>query len=245
MTSTILEARGVSKRFGGLQVLKDVSVGLRANTLHSIIGPNGAGKSTLFDVLAGVQSPDSGRVLLEGDDVTRSASWRRARAGIARKFQAPSVYRELTIADNVQAAACGGLSVPRLVARRRAAPLGDEILDRLGLAGLENTMAGELSHGGQQRLELAMTLATRPRVLLLDEPAAGASQSERVELMRLLRELVQDVSLFVVQHDLRFIREVSDEVTVLDRGRVIAHGSVDEVAGDSAVRSVFLGRQTL
>ena len=106
-------------------------------------------------------------------------------------------------------------------------------------------MAGELSHGGQQRLELAMTLATRPRVLLLDEPAAGASQSERVELMRLLRELVQDVSLFVVEHDLRFIREVSDEVTVLDRGRVIAHGSVDEVAGDSAVRSVFLGRQTL
>lgn len=245
MTATILEARGVSKRFGGLQVLEDVNVGLRANTLHSIIGPNGAGKSTLFDVLAGVQSPDSGHVLVDGDDVTRSASWKRARAGIARKFQAPSVYRELSIADNVHAAACGGMSVPRLALRHRAAPLGDEMLSRLGLSGLEDTLAGELSHGGQQRLEIAMTLATRPRVLLLDEPAAGASQSERADLVRLLRELVQEVSLFVVEHDLRFIREVSDEVTVLDRGRVIAHGSVDEVARDSGVRSVFLGKQTL
>jgi urea transport system ATP-binding protein len=241
----ILEARAVNKRFGGLRVLNDVSVQLLDRTLHSVIGPNGAGKSTLFDILSGVQMPDSGEVFYAGQSVTKADMWRRARAGVVRKFQAPSVFRELSVNENLQIAACGGEPLARLGLRRREDGSAAELLDRLGLTHLEHYRAGDLAHGEQQRLEIAMTLATRPRVLLLDEPAAGATQSERTTMAALLRELTGELSILVVEHDLRFIREVSDSVSVLDRGNLIAHGSVDEIANDNEVRAVFLGKQRL
>jgi ABC-type uncharacterized transport system ATPase subunit len=241
----VLEARGVSKRFGGLRVLNDVSVRLLDRSLHSVIGPNGAGKSTLFDVLAGVQTPDSGEVFYAGRSVTKADTWRRARAGVVRKFQAPTVFRELSVRENLQIAACGGEALIRLALRSRDAGGAAEAMERLGLDHLEHHRAGDLAHGEQQRLEIAMTLATRPRVLLLDEPAAGATQSERTAMAALLRELTGELSILVVEHDLRFIREVSDSVSVLDRGNLIAQGSVDEIANDDEVRAVFLGKQRL
>jgi ABC-type uncharacterized transport system ATPase subunit len=241
----VLEARAVSKRFGGLRVLNDVNVRLHDRSLHSVIGPNGAGKSTLFDILAGVQTPDTGEVLHDGRSVTRDATWRRARAGVVRKFQAPTVFRELSVAENVEIAACGGERLTRLALGRHSDGSAAQAMERLDLTRLRHSRAGDLAHGEQQRLEIAMTLATGPRVLLLDEPAAGATQAERTSMATLLRALTGELSILVVEHDLRFIREVSDYVSVLDRGTLIAHGSVDEISNNDEVRAVFLGKQRL
>jgi ABC-type uncharacterized transport system ATPase subunit len=245
MTDSVLRAEAVSKRFGGLQVLHDVDIDVRQGQLHSVIGPNGAGKSTLFDMLAGVQQPDAGRIFLRQRDVSDLSLWRRARLGVVRKFQTPSVFPVLTVRDNLRVAAWGRHPLRRLF---RSSHLEEHFGDAIGDMGLEHLMgtsAGDLSHGEQQRLEIAMALATKPDVLLLDEPAAGATRPEAYEMARALRRLVQDFAVVVVEHDLRFIREVSDWVTVLDRGRKIAEGDVDTISGDTTVKNVFLGRQTL
>jgi ABC-type uncharacterized transport system ATPase subunit len=244
MTS-ILRAEGVSKRFGGLQVLSDITLQLRPGQVHSVVGPNGAGKSTLFDVLTGVQRPDSGRVFLAERDISRTPLWRRARLGIVRKFQTPTVFTNLTVRDNLRTAACGRRRLLELARRSGDDERVAQTLEQMGLAGIADAPAAMLAHGEQQRLEIAMTLVTDPTVLLLDEPAAGATRPEAHQMAALLRELGRSLAVLVVEHDLRFIRQVSDWVTVLDRGRQIAQGDVDTVSADREVRSVFLGRQSL
>lgn len=243
--TAILRAEGVSKRFGGLQVLRDITLELRPGQVHSVVGPNGAGKSTLLDVLAGVQRPDTGRVFLAELDISRAPLWRRARLGIVRKFQTPAVFTNLTVRDNIRTAACGRMPLHDLVRRGRRDERVDETLEQMGLEGLADVSAALLAHGEQQRLEIAMALATDPKVLLLDEPAAGASRPEANKMAALLRGLSKNLAVLVVEHDLRFIREVSDWVTVLDRGRQIAQGNVDMISADPNVRSAFLGRQSL
>jgi branched-chain amino acid transport system ATP-binding protein len=248
MTEPILRVEHVSKRFGGLKAVDDVSLEVLPGQLHSIVGPNGAGKSTLFNLISGVERADSGQVTFLGRRVERLRAARIARQGMVRKFQAPSVFAGLSVAENVRVAASGRRSWWTLVAprgRRREAERVELTLQDLELAELADRPAGSLAHGDAQRLEIAMALATEPRLLLLDEPTAGLSAAETDATARLLRRLAERCSVLVVEHDLRFIRQVSDHITVLDHGAKIADGDVETIAADERVRTAYLGSREL
>ena len=244
----ILSVDGVSKRYGGLQALEGVTLEVLPNQLHSVVGPNGAGKSTLFNIICGVEQADAGTILFAGERVDRCPASRLAQLGMARKFQAPSVFPDLTVAENLRIAASGKRGWWKL-ARRVAAEAEDriveEVMGEMHLRELADARAGALAHGDQQRLEIAMVLATEPKLMLLDEPTAGLSADETDATGRLLRRLAERTSVLVVEHDLAFIRQVSDWVTVLDQGRKLAEGEVDEIAADERVRAAYLGRQAL
>jgi urea transport system ATP-binding protein len=244
----ILSLRAVSKRYGGLQAVDSVSLDVMPGRLHSIVGPNGAGKSTLFNCICGVDRADSGTIEFRGTRIERLPAWRIARLGIARKFQAPSVFPELTVAENVQVAATGRQSwfqLARRVRHARQQEFVESTLSDMELAHCADLLPQTLPHGEQQRLELAMVLATEPALMLLDEPTAGLSADETEATARMLRRLTERVPTLVVEHDLAFIRQVSDWITVMDRGRLLAEGEVDEIAADERVREAYLGRQKL
>jgi urea ABC transporter ATP-binding protein UrtD len=243
-TRPILEARALSRRFGGLKALDGVDLAIERGELLGIIGPNGAGKSTLFNVVTGQLPPDGGQVLFDGRDITDLSPHLISRLGVGRKFQVPSVFDGLTIRQNLHVAARGHSSVRSLL----VAPDGgsgslESILDRLGLSGKAELEAGFLSHGEKQWLEIGMVLANRPSLLLLDEPTAGMTLGETKRTEELLRGLGQDHTIVVIEHDVRFIREVAQRVVVLHRGKVLASGPIDEVERDDRVRDVYLGRE--
>jgi urea ABC transporter ATP-binding protein UrtD len=244
----ILRVQGVSKRFGGLQALQDVALEVRPGQLHSVVGPNGAGKSTLFNLICGIERPDTGSIEFKGRRIDRMDGARIARLGLARKFQAPTVFPLLSVAENLRVAASGRRGWWAL-ARRADTRAEDAVVGRVAhdmeLDGLLDAVAGTLAHGDQQRLEIAMVLATEPELLLLDEPTAGLSSEETAATGRLLRRLATHTSVLVVEHDLAFIRQVSDWITVLDQGRNLAAGDVDAIAADERVRNAYLGRQAL
>jgi urea ABC transporter ATP-binding protein UrtD len=244
----VLRVEGVSKRFGGLQALQDVQLEVLPGRLHSVVGPNGAGKSTLFNLICGIERPDTGSITFRGRRIDGSSGARIARLGLARKFQAPSVFPQLTVAENLRVAASGRRSWLKL-ARRAGGEAEAGVIER-AMADMElvdhvETVAETLAHGEQQRLEIAMVLVTEPTLMLLDEPTAGLSGDETEATGRLLRRLAERTSVLVVEHDLAFIRQVSDWVTVLDQGRNLAEGDVDAIATDERVRAAYLGRQAL
>jgi urea ABC transporter ATP-binding protein UrtD len=247
-SSPVLVVEGVSKRFGGLQAVQDVDLEVRPGRLHSVVGPNGAGKSTLFNLICGIERPDSGRITFKGHRIERANGARIARLGLARKFQAPSVFPMLSVLENLRVAASGRRSAWQL-ARRSADAREQEIIagvmEDMSLGHLAETVAGTLAHGDQQRLEIGMVLATEPELLLLDEPTAGLSAAETAATGKLLRRLSERTSVLVVEHDLAFIRQVSDWITVLDQGRNLAEGDVETIAADERVRTAYLGRQAL
>jgi urea ABC transporter ATP-binding protein UrtD len=240
----IVEVRGLARSFGGLRALDGVDLAVRRGELLAIIGPNGAGKSTLFNVMTGYLPPDAGRVVLEGRDITGMTPDRISRLGIGRKFQVPSVFDALTIRQNLEVAARGHSTVWSLLGRRVDGS-GDleAILDRLTLKPKASLEAGVLSHGEKQWLEIGMALANRPRILLLDEPTAGMTLRETKRTEELLRDLGQEVTVVLIEHDVRFVREVAERVVVLHRGRVLAEGDIDEVERDERVRDVYLGKE--
>jgi urea ABC transporter ATP-binding protein UrtD len=244
----ILRVEGVSKRFGGLQALDQVHLEVRPGRLHSVVGPNGAGKSTLFNLICGIEQPDAGTIVFHGRRIDRMSGARIARLGLARKFQAPSVFGLLTVAENLRVAASGRRSWWELAARRGGRE-EKEIVERVSqdmeLGHLSDTVAENLAHGDQQRLEIAMVLVTEPKLMLLDEPTAGLSADETAATGRLLRRLAEQTSVLVVEHDLAFIRQVSEFVTVLDQGRNLVDGDVDAIAADERVRTAYLGRREL
>jgi urea transport system ATP-binding protein len=244
VASPILEVRGLTRRFGGLRALDGVDLRVGRGELLAIIGPNGAGKSTLFNVVTGYLPPDSGQVMFDGEDVTALAPFRISRLGVGRKFQVPSVFDGLSIRQNLQVAARGHSPVRSLFGRRHGGPEELEaILDRLGLRDKAALEAGVLSHGEKQWLEIGMVLANRPRLLLLDEPTAGMTLGETKRTEGLLRELGQEHTIVLIEHDVRFVREIAKRVVVLHRGRVLASGRIDEVEQDERVRDVYLGRE--
>jgi urea ABC transporter ATP-binding protein UrtD len=242
--SPILQVRRLARRFGGLQALDGVDLAVGRGELLAVIGPNGAGKSTLFNVVTGYFPPDSGRVLLEGHDITALSPHRISRLGVGRKFQVPSVFDGLTIRQNLQVAARGHSRV-RSLFRKRHGGFNDleAILDRLRLRDKASIEAGILSHGEKQWLEIGMVLANRPRLLLLDEPTAGMTLGETKRTEELLRDLGQKHTIVLIEHDVRFVREVAERVVVLHRGKVLASGPIDEVERDGRVRDVYLGRE--
>ena len=241
----LLEARHLTRRFGGLVATNDVSLAVLPNELHALIGPNGAGKTTLIALLDGALSPDAGQILLAGHDITALSTPRRAARGLARSFQITSIFPEFTALDNValavQARAPGtGLWRPA----RADAALRDPamaVLARIGLADRAHTQAARLAHGEKRALELAMALAMRPLVLLLDEPMAGMGPEESRRMVDLLNGLRGETTMLLVEHDMDAVFALADRISVLVHGRLIATDHPAAIRADPAVRAAYLG----
>ena len=237
-----LEIQQVSVRFGGLAALSDVSLSATEGAITGLIGPNGAGKTTLFNVVTGMQRPNAGTVRLDGQDFRGLSSYRRARRGLGRTFQRLELFGTLTVAENIGVAASITL---RGVARARSRAIHEmreELLDRLGLRSVANDRADTLPTGTGRIVELARALATRPKVLLLDEPAAGQDTDETERFSEVLRNLANDgLAILLVEHDMELVMNVCHSVVVLDYGRVICTGTSAEVRADPQVQAAYLG----
>ena len=242
----MLSCRGLRKAYGGLAVTSDISIEVPRGRRHGIIGPNGAGKTTLFNLISGEVAPDRGAILLDGADVTRLSPDRRARRGLARAFQRNSCFAEMTVAENlaVAVAVAAGLtwSLFRPLAGRRALHARvREVAEAVGVADALDTAVGELAYGTQRQLEIGVALAGRPRLVMLDEPTAGMSPGETERICALIAGLPRDLTLLVVEHDMDVIRRLVDEITVLDRGAVLARGTPAEIQASALVQERYLG----
>jgi urea transport system ATP-binding protein len=247
LTRSLLYLDGVTITFDGFKALRELSLEIEPGEMRAVIGPNGAGKTTMMDVITGMARPDKGDVLFEGDiDLTSLDEAEIAALGIGRKFQKPTVFDSHTVEDNLLLA----LKAPRNVRANLVWSNGgvagghriDKILQTTRLAPLRGRLAGLLSHGQKQWLEIGMLLAQEPKLLLVDEPVAGMSDVETAETARLLKEIAQDHSVIVVEHDMAFVAELSVRVTVLHEGAVLAEGALDKVSADPRVIEVYLGR---
>jgi ABC-type uncharacterized transport system ATPase subunit len=244
-TMPLLEVRGLTKVFGRLAALSGVDLIVGENEFHGLIGPNGSGKSTLLKCVAGADLPTEGTIRFGGRDVTMDTPTERARAGISLKFQITSVLPALTVYDNVLLAMQARSSTASLIFSRTRGPLHERVmhmLEQFRLAQHSTERAAALSHGQQQWLEIAMALACKPRLLLLDEPTAGMSLEERRITGELLTALKHRYSLVIVEHDLDFIHSICDRLTVLDQGNVLDCGTVSHIQNSSKVREVYLTR---
>jgi len=245
---TALVLDGVTRRFGGLMALSGVSVILPRGGRLAVIGPNGAGKTTLFRLISGEMRASDGTISLFGEDVSRVSERARARRGIARTFQVSNLFADLSVLDNVRIAAQAGSARPRRfwwpVGERDAYTIrAKEMLERVGLANRGADPVADLSHGEQRQLEIAMALVVEPRLLLLDEPAAGLSAAERRVLRELLEDLPAGLSLVLIEHDMSLALELVDHVLCLDNGVPLAYGTPDEIRANPAVQAVYLGRR--
>ena len=232
MSEALLQARGLVKRFGGVAANDGVELDVHAGEIHALIGPNGAGKSTLVAQLAGALRPDAGTVRFAGRDITRLPMHRRVATGIARSFQVTNVFARFSVRDNL---------VLAVEARRGTSAEVEEVLQSVGLLGRADALAGTLSHGEQRRLELGLALATRARLLLLDEPMAGMDLEESAQLVSLLESLRARATLLLVEHDMDAVFRLADRISVLVDGRVIATGSPESIRTSDAVRHAYLG----
>jgi len=243
---TILYVDGVTVSFDGFKALDNLSFALDAGELRCVIGPNGAGKTTLMDVVTGKTRPDSGSVFLgQTIDLTRKSEYEIARLGIGRKFQKPSVLENHTVFENLELAMKGPKGVGAALFDRRGSEREDRIramLERIDLVERMHEPVGRLSHGQKQWLEIGMLLMQDPRILLLDEPAAGMSDRETARTAELLLSLAGERSIVVVEHDMEFVAAIARKVTVLHEGRVLAEGSMEQVQNDPRVIEVYLGR---
>ncbi|MDE2198144.1 MAG: ABC transporter ATP-binding protein [Rhodospirillales bacterium] len=246
MAEALLELGGLIKRFGALLVTDEVSLAVRPGEIHAVIGPNGAGKTSLVQQISGILAPDGGRILLDGRDITALPPHRRARLGLARGFQITSVLAEFSVRENValaaQAIAGSSFRFFRPAAGEAALnAAADAALDRVGLAARAADPAHRLSHGEKRQLELAMALAQHPRLLLLDEPLAGAGPDETARLVTLLDAMRGDCAILLVEHDMQAVFALADTVSVLAQGRLVASGPPAAIRADAAVRELYLG----
>ena len=235
----LLRTEGLSKRFRGLLANDQIDFSLGASELRCVIGPNGAGKTTFISMISGHLPPSQGRIWFKGHDITRLSLVQRARRGIGRKFQTPSVFDRLTVEGNLELAALGKKASPR-----DRAQWIEEILTLTRLGARRKVTASALSHGERQWLEIGMLLANRAELLLLDEPTAGMTSEETQATGKLIRRLADTHgwSIIIIEHDINFIRDLRAPVTVLHLGRVLASGSFVEIAANDMVRDVYLGR---
>ncbi len=246
MSGSLLQVENLAKRFGGIVATDDLVLNVAENELHAIIGPNGAGKTTLIAQLSGQLTPDSGRIHFAGDDITALPMYRRCELGLARSFQITSLFLDLSVLDNAALAvqARAGHSF-RFWRDARAEPELREpalaALSRVGLRERANMPAAALSHGEHRLLELAMALAGRPRMLLLDEPMAGLGPEESARMVDMLRALKAEFTILLIEHDMEAVFALADRITVLVYGRVIASGAPEDIRVNPEVRSAYLG----
>jgi branched-chain amino acid transport system ATP-binding protein len=246
---SLLRVDNVSRQFGSLVAVNGVSVTVDAGELRAVIGPNGAGKTTLFNLISGFFPPSAGRLLFDGRDITRLPPHRRVAMGIARTFQITEIFPELTVRENLAIAvevAAGYRLRPwlsKLVSRQVRLRV-DELMALSGLTAKADRAVGELPHGDQRATEISMSLALRPRLLLLDEPTAGMGDQETYDITRLIQRLHQqrDLAIVLIEHDMRVIFHLADRILVLGEGEVLAEGTPAEIAADERVQAAYLGK---
>ncbi len=249
-TDILLQTHHLGVRFGALQAVDDVSFEARRGAITAVIGPNGAGKSTLFNLISGALRPLTGQVMLDGQDITGQPPQKLLAAGLARSFQITNLFFELPVRENLRLAAqfvepgpwWRGLRHVRT--SQHAMQRVDELIVQFDLAAEADELAGFLSHGQQRRLEIAMALASRPRLLLLDEPTQGMSHADTEDTARLIRSLVQDgLSILIVEHDVDLVMKLSDHVVVMHQGAKLSQGRPDVVRADPAVQAAYFGQE--
>lgn len=232
----ILETQGLCKRFGGVHVARDIDFAIEAGEMHCLIGPNGAGKSSFFRLILGEHQPDSGKILFKGEDLGPLRSFARIRRGISVKFQVPGIFKALSIRQNLEIAFQSHIDRADLDATI------ERILDFTDLTEVSAETAGSLSHGQQQWLEIGMAVGVEPSLLLLDEPTAGMSPDETYKTGEMLRQLnAQGITILAVEHDMAFVKQIAERVTVLHFGAIFAQGSVDDVVANPDVAEIYLG----
>ena len=243
----LLDASGLAKRYGSFAAVSHVDLKVRPHTVHSVIGPNGAGKTTLFHLLTGTTSVTAGQIVFDGQDITRDPGHRRVRRGIARSFQVTSLFPSLTVRENLRLAAQGVAPTQAfdcwhepVGARSRAATV-DRVIAKVGLESLASALAGNLSHGQQRRLEVGMALAAHPKLILLDEPTSGMGIDDIAGMKRLIRSLRDEHTVVFIEHNMDMVMDISDTVTVMQQGRVLAEGLPHAIRSDERVRKAYLG----
>ena len=246
MAEALLQIEGLTKRFGGVVASDRIALEVPQGELHAIIGPNGAGKTTLIGQLTGEITPDAGRIRFDGRDITVLPGWRRSVLGLARSFQITSLFPDFSVLDNVALAVQvrAGHSFRFWRDARSEAELRDPAraaLARVGLGGRADAIVASMSHGEHRQLEIAMALATRPRMLLLDEPMAGMGPEESARMVELLRQFKQDLTILLIEHDMEAVFALADRITVLVYGRVIATGASEAIRANAEVRQAYLG----
>lgn len=244
--SGILECRGVAKHFGGFTALSDVHLSIRQGEIRCLLGPNGAGKTTLLELFSGKYQPTEGQVLYEGGDISGWGEDRRARSGISRKFQSPSVFKELSVVENLHIGFARNTNPFRnLIQFRRFSDetLLEEVLELTQLHEYLDHKADELSHGQTQWLEIGMVLMQQPKVLLMDEPTAGMTSREKERVANVLNRLKGEKTIVVVEHDMEFVRLIAETVTVMNLGSVFAEGSLEYITEHQGVKDIYLGHE--
>jgi branched-chain amino acid transport system ATP-binding protein len=246
---SLLAVDRVSRHFGSLVAVEDVSMSVEPGELRAVIGPNGAGKTTFFNLISGFVAPSAGHIRFAGEDITGLLPARRVWRGIARTFQITEIFPELSVRENLRIAVevAAGYRLRPWLSRAAAAEIAVRVTDlaeKGGLADRENRLVGELSHGDQRATEIMMALALRPRLLLLDEPTAGMGDQETYNITRLIRRLHHDekLSIVLIEHDMRVVFHLADRIMVLAEGRVLAEGSPTEIAANEKVQAAYLGQ---
>ena len=246
---SLLSVEHVSRRFGSLIAVNNVSLSVEPGELRAVIGPNGAGKTTFFNMISGFLAPTSGRILFEGEDVTRLLPARRVWRGIARTFQVTEVFPELSVRENLRIATevAAGYRRRPWISREADAEVSARVTDLSDMGGLsdkETRPVGELSHGDQRATEIMMALALKPRLLLLDEPTAGMGDKETYNITQLIRQLHRDhkLSIVLIEHDMRVIFHLADRIMVLAEGAMLAEGTPPEIAANEMVQAAYLGK---
>ena len=245
---SLLELSNLSRNFGSLVAVNDVSLSVGAGELRAVIGPNGAGKTTFFNLISGFFPPSSGSIMLDGKDITRLPAHRRVTMGMARTFQITEIFPELSVRENLRipVECAAGLHLTTWLSQARARSIHrrvDELLEMGGLAASADRLAGELSHGDQRATEIMMALALRPRLLLLDEPTAGMGDQETHDVVRLIRALhkSEGMAIVLIEHDMRVVFHLAERITVLAEGAVLAEGTPGEIAINENVQAAYLG----
>jgi urea transport system ATP-binding protein len=247
-TADLLRVQNVTVNFDGFKALNDLTFSMRQGELRVVIGPNGAGKTTLLDVITGKVRAAAGKIRFKGREITRLPEQRIARLGIGRKFQTPNVFRSLTVLDNLMLAMKSNRGVLASLAatfRRASRDRVHEILQIVGLSAKAQSTAGLLAHGEKQWLELGMVMAQDPELLLIDEPVAGMTPKESEKTGELLMAMSRKHALLVIEHDMAFVRQIAQTVTVLDEGQILCEGTVDEVKNNAKVIEVYLGQDRI
>jgi branched-chain amino acid transport system ATP-binding protein len=245
---TILLTQDLCRNFGGVRAIHNVNLSFAENEMRAIIGPNGAGKTTFFNVITGRMSPSSGKVIYQGRDITGKSPHEIVRLGVTRTFQKSSIFPGLSVFENVRIAVQtqSGGSIRIFSSRLSLSDVNletESIMGRLGLKDQAFTLANNLSHGDQRVLEIGIALAGKPRLLLLDEPTAGMSPRETERTTRLIRELCCDLAIILVEHDMDVVMAISDKISVMHYGSIIAEGSPEEIQRNEQVREAYLGKE--